>query len=97
MQDRMGKELPVENHCAYCYNIIYNPLPLSLADQMDRIRELAPKAIRLQFTGESPEEIRQIVAMWAKAVDESQKHGRTCCGGRQFYKRTLPARRGVGR
>ena len=93
MQDRMGKELPVENHCAYCYNIIYNPLPLSLADQMDRIRELAPKAIRLQFTGESPEEIRQIVAMWAKAVDESQSTGERVVAAGSFTRGHF--RRGV--
>lgn len=68
MKDRTGKELPVENHCAYCYNIIYNPSPLSLIDQKDRIMEISPKAVRLQFTGESQEEICQVTKAWAAAL-----------------------------
>lgn len=65
MRDRTGKELPVDNHCLYCYNMIYNPLPLSLLDQTGRIKELAPEAVRIQFTGEDPGQIRQIVTTWA--------------------------------
>lgn len=65
MKDRMGKALPVESHCAYCYNMIYNSSALSLIDQRERILELAPEAVRLQFTGESGEEIRQEAAAWA--------------------------------
>ncbi len=68
MRDRTGKELPVENHCAYCYNIIYNPLPLSLAGQGQRILELAPEAVRLQFWWESLEEIGRITDAWVKEL-----------------------------
>ncbi len=73
MRDRTGKELPVENHCVYCYNIIYNPLPLSLLDQTERIKELALEAVRLQFTGEDPGQIRQIVTTWAEQLYRGEK------------------------
>ncbi len=79
MKDRTGKELPVENHCAYCYNIIYNPSPLSLIDQKERIMEIGPRAVRLQFTGESADEIRQVTKAWAAALygteTEDFQHG----------------------
>jgi len=78
MRDRMGKELAVENHCTYCYNIIYNPLPLSLVDQAGRIRELAPEAVRLQFTREPAKEMNQVVAAWVQALYGST--GGTCDG-----------------
>lgn len=31
--DRMRNHFPVKNNCRECYNVIYNSLPLSLADQ----------------------------------------------------------------
>ncbi len=64
MRDRTGKELPVRNHCRYCYNLIYNPSPLSLIDQGDRIRRLAPDQVRLQFTRETKEEVERITRAW---------------------------------
>ncbi len=68
MLDRIGKELFVENHCAYCYNIIYNPSPLRLLDETKRIRKLGLEAVRLQFTKESPQEIRQMVDAWVDGL-----------------------------
>ena len=50
MKDRTGKDLPVKNHCWFCYNTIYNPSPLSLLGQEKLIRRLAPGALRLAFT-----------------------------------------------
>ena len=61
MRDRTGKDLSVKNRCSFCYNTIYNPSPLSLLGQEYLIHRLAPDAIRLQFTWETKEQIRQIV------------------------------------
>ncbi len=61
MKDRTGKELPVKNHCRFCYNTIYNPSPLSLLGQRRLVETLAPSVARLQFTVETPEEIRQVI------------------------------------
>lgn len=61
MKDRMGKELPVKNHCTFCYNTIYNTAPLSLLGQEPLIKRLSPGSIRLQFTIETPEETGRIL------------------------------------
>ena len=61
LKDRYGKFFPVKNNCMECYNTIYNPSPLSLLGQEHLIHRLAPDAIRLQFTWETKEQIRQIV------------------------------------
>ena len=65
LKDRIGKELPVRNHCVFCYNTIYNASPLSLAGQRKMIDRLEVAAVRLQFTMETPEEIRKILRAFA--------------------------------
>lgn len=65
MKDRTGKELPVKNHCRFCYNTIYNPSPLSLLGQEKLVGRLAPGALRLAFTLETPEQMRQILDAFA--------------------------------
>ena len=67
LKDRTGKELPVQNHCVFCYNTIYNTSPLSLLGLEKLVGRLAPGAIRLQFTVETPEETGQIVRAYAAA------------------------------
>ena len=61
MKDRTGKDLPVKNHCRFCYNTIYNPSPLSLLGQEKLIRRLAPGALRLAFTLETPEQMKALI------------------------------------
>ena len=67
LKDRMGKEFPVKNHCRFCCNTIYNTSPLSLLHERAAIGEIAPAAVRLQFTVESPEETERIVRVFAGA------------------------------
>jgi putative protease len=61
IKDRMGKEFPVRNHCAFCYNSIYNTAPLSLLGLSDTVSSLSPASLRLQFTTEGPKETESIV------------------------------------
>ncbi|MCD8083172.1 MAG: U32 family peptidase [Clostridiales bacterium] len=65
MKDRTGKEIPVKNHCRFCYNTIYNPTPLSLLGMGGTVGRLAPSVLRLSFTLETPEEIREIIRAYA--------------------------------
>ncbi len=65
MKDRTGKDLPVKNHCRFCYNTIYNPSPLSLLGQEKLIGRLHPGALRLAFTMETPEQTKQILDAFA--------------------------------
>ena len=61
LRDRYNKEFIVKNICKYCYNIIYNSLPLSMLSVRQEIKQLNPKNIRLQFLDESDEEIIDIL------------------------------------
>ena len=61
MKDRTGKLLPIKNHCRYCYNTIYNPSPLSLLGQERIVERIQPSVLRLQFTIEKPQQIREIL------------------------------------
>ena len=72
MRDRTGKDLTVKNRCTFCYNTIYNPSPLSLLGQEHLIHRLAPDAIRLQFTWETKEQIRQIVQAYSAVFLEGK-------------------------
>ncbi len=65
LKDRTGAELPVRNHCRFCYNTIYNPNPLSLLGQEKAVKQLHPAAIRLVFTVETPDEIRAVMDGYA--------------------------------
>lgn len=61
LKDRMGKEFPVRNHCAFCYNSIYNSAPLSLLGLSNTVSSLSPASLRLQFTTEGPGETETII------------------------------------
>ncbi len=65
LRDRTGKELPVKNHCRFCYNTIYNVSPLSLLGQKKLIRRLAPGRLRLAFTMETEEQMKEILDAFA--------------------------------
>lgn len=65
MRDRTGKELPVKNHCRFCYNTIYNPSPLSLLGQKRLTDRLCPDVLRLCFTLEPPQQIRAVLDAYA--------------------------------
>lgn len=61
MKDRTGARLPVQNHCAFCYNTILNPLPVSLHGCADSVKRLAPEGLRLCFTIETGEETKAVL------------------------------------
>ncbi len=71
--DRMKKRFPVKNICRECYNVIYNNLPLSLADQWSSVRTLPLRGYRLSFTTETQKQVRNVLA----AYEEVSRTGRT--------------------
>ena len=64
LTDRYQNRFPVRNECSFCYNIIYNPVPLMLMKQHKEIRNLQPSALRLDFTMESGKETRDIINVY---------------------------------
>jgi putative protease len=64
LTDRLGKKFYVQTNCNGCYNIIYNGQALSLLKQETEIRSLSPQNIRLDFSQETIEEMKQVVTLF---------------------------------
>ncbi len=59
LKDRLRKEFPVMADCLHCTNVIYNSVPLSLHQELDRWRGRAD--LRMDFTLETGEEVRAVL------------------------------------
>lgn len=68
LKDRYDKEFPVYTNCTYCYNIIYNSVPLSLHKQVQEKK----KKYRLDFTTERAEETAAVLKFFCREY-EGQK------------------------
>lgn len=64
--DRMGTRFPVV--CENCKNVIYNSVPLYMADKMADVLSVHPDAVRLVFTTESGEETETIIRAYRQAL-----------------------------
>lgn len=64
LSDRLGMKFFVMSHCGSCYNIIYNGQRLSLLGQAERILDLKPYGIRLDFTFENAKETDKVLAAY---------------------------------
>lgn len=73
--DRYRTEFPVETDCAYCYNIIYNSVPLSLHAYMEEIGKHKVGAVRLDFLDEEEEQTRQRIALFRGLSGEDAESG----------------------
>lgn len=61
LTDRYKKRFPVYVNCKHCYNIIYNSLPLSLHQNMDKIENAGIHTFRLDFTAENGKDVGRII------------------------------------
>ena len=71
--DRDQKEFAVRRYCRHSYNVMYNSAPLFLADKSEEIRKLMPAQIRLDFTIENKEQVREICKIYVDAFTEGKK------------------------
>lgn len=62
--DRYRNPFVVKNECDCCYNILYNYVPLYLGDRMEEVYQIGPGRIRLMFTTERQQEVRQILSAY---------------------------------
>jgi putative protease len=74
LTDRLGKKFFVQTNCNGCYNIIYNGQPLSLLKQETEIQSLYPQNIRLDFSKESAEEMKQVVILFIERYRYGKKN-----------------------
>ncbi len=73
LTDRKKAEFPVFADCRYCYNIVYNSVPLSLHKDIDRVMDLNLHSLRLNFTTEEPEEVKRIADYFIKLVNTGEE------------------------
>lgn len=59
LRDRKNALLPVLTCCKFCYNIIYNSVPVYLFDKLDRIR-IQPEYYGIIFTTENAAEVADV-------------------------------------
>lgn len=73
--DRTDTGFPVLCVCRYCYNVIFNSVPLSLHRLWDRVTSLKPRSARLYFTTETPDEVRRIASFFIRLEDDPENAG----------------------
>ena len=62
LQDRYQKVFPVLTNCTFCYNIIYNSVPLSLHKEMGRYEN--DFVCRLMFTIEDKKQTKEVLEFY---------------------------------
>lgn len=73
LTDRYKKSFKVYNHCKFCYNTIYNEIPLSLLSQSKEVLSLHPDRLRLDFIMESPSEVKDILIAFIEVFRNGKK------------------------
>ena len=68
LTDRMGTKFSIKCECVFCYNILYNVLPLSLLRDIPQILRMGFSSFRIELTNESGREAEQILKNAAEAV-----------------------------
>lgn len=67
LKDRYGKVFTVLTNCKYCYNTIYNTVPLSLHKKYNKA---LLGSVRLQFSIEEPEDMKAILDYYDDWLDD---------------------------
>ena len=86
LKDRYGKEFVSTCVCdprktgntgekVYCYNILYNSIPLGLLKECRQVKELGASSLRLSFTTESPGETEKIFREFADVYVSGMQPG----------------------
>ncbi|NTV78629.1 MAG: U32 family peptidase, partial [Clostridiales bacterium] len=68
LEDRMKKKFPVLMQCNFCYNVIYNSLPVSLHNYIDEIEKKGPGYVNLNFTTENDKEVYEITTFFCNLL-----------------------------
>lgn len=74
LRDRYRNEFPVRNFCRDCYSVIYNSVPLCLFEQAEEVRQLNAAGYRIQFSVETADEIRDVLALYRDVFLNGKRH-----------------------
>ena len=61
LKDRKGEHLFVRCNCSECTNVIYNSVPICIADEEKLFDRIMPSSVRLSFTDEDKEKTAYIL------------------------------------
>lgn len=67
LKDRKGAQFPAKCCCDFCYNVLYNSVPLGLLRDFAEISESDYSGYRLSFTVESKKETTEILHLFSRA------------------------------
>lgn len=70
ISDRYQKRFAVKRYCRDCYNVMYNSAPLFLADKAAEVKKLNPAEVRMDFTIEKKEQVKEICNIYKTAFEE---------------------------
>lgn len=73
LKDRYQKDFSVVCSCEFCYNTIYNSLPLSLLKEREEVWELGFEGLRLSFTLEDEVQTEQILRIFQQVYLEGRQ------------------------
>ncbi len=76
LKDRKGKDFPVKTLCDIGANIIYNSVPVCLFEELNK-GFLKDGIFRIDFTDESPDEIKTVLEAFSKGVNPLPEGGYT--------------------
>lgn len=76
LTDRYKQSFPVKNNCNFCYNVIYNSVPLVLWDKEADLLKIPAEVLRLDFHLEDRREVGQILNAFFQKAKPSGKFTR---------------------
>lgn len=74
LKDRYGKYFPTRSFCDFCYNVIYNSVPTGLLEEAPQLFGEGFASLRLNFTVETKEEVKNLLDMFLGAYAQENKN-----------------------
>ena len=68
LKDRKGMQFPAKCCCDFCYNVLYNSVPLGLLRELKELSSCEYAGYRLSFTTENQKETARILRLFAQAM-----------------------------
>ncbi|MCI9486180.1 MAG: U32 family peptidase [Lachnospiraceae bacterium] len=69
LRDGRRAPFPVRQYCRFCYNVIYNNVPLWLAEELPALAAMGTSMVRLEFTTEGEEEVSKVIRAFGAALE----------------------------
>ena len=69
LSDGRRAPFPVRQYCRFCYNVIYNNVPLWLAEELPALAAMGTSMVRLEFTTEGEEEVSKVIRAFGAALE----------------------------